>query len=179
MRIIAGIAGGIRLKSIKGKDVRPTLDRVKEAVFNMIAYYIEDAEVLDLFSGFGSLGIEALSRGAAHADLVEVKGKHVNIIKENLKISKLENKASVIQNDVFDYLQNCNKSYDLIFMDPPYKQGMTKKTLDLILKNKILKKDGLIISERSSEEKQLKFEKLKIVRERNYGNSLIYIYSFD
>lgn len=179
MRVIAGIAGGIRLKSIKGRDVRPTLDRVKEAIFNIIAYYIEDAEVLDLFSGFGSLGIEALSRGAAHADLVEIKGKHVNIIKENLKISKLENKAEVIQNDVFNYLQKCNKSYDLIFMDPPYNENMTEKALDLILKNQILKKDGLIISERSSEEKQLKFEKLKIIKERRYGNSLINIYSFD
>lgn len=179
MRVIAGKAGGIRLKSIKGRDVRPTLDRVKEAIFNIIAYYIADAEVLDLFSGFGSLGIEALSRGAAHADLVEVNGKHVNVIKENLKISNLGNKASVIQNDVFNYLQKCNNSYDLIFMDPPYKESMTEKTLDLIIKNNILKKDGLIISERASEEKELKSEKLKIVKEKKYGNSLITIYSFD
>ncbi len=179
MRVIAGVAGGIRLKSIKGRDVRPTLDRVKEAIFNIIAYYIEDAEVLDLFSGFGSLGLEALSRGAAHADLVEINGKHVNVIKENLKTSNLENKASVIKNDVFNYLQKCNKSYDLIFMDPPYKQSMTEKTLELIIKNIILKKNGLIISERSSEEKELKVENLKIIKERKYGNSLITIYRID
>jgi 16S rRNA (guanine966-N2)-methyltransferase len=179
MRIIAGKAGGIRLKSIKGREVRPTLDRVKEAIFNMIAYYIEDAEVLDLFSGFGSLGIEALSRGAAHADLIEVNGKHIDIIKENLKISNLENKASVIQNDVFNYLESCSKSYDLIFMDPPYQENMTEKALNLIIKNNILKKDGLIISERSSAEGNLEADKLKIIKKKKYGNSLIDIYSFE
>lgn len=178
MRIIAGKAGGIRLKSIKGKDVRPTLDRVKEAIFNIIAYYIKDAEVLDLFSGFGSLGIEAISRGAAHADFVEVNRKHVNIIKENLKISNLENKASVIKKDVFNYLEECNNSYDLIFMDPPYQENMSKKALDLIIKNKILKKDGIIISERSSYEKELEIEDLKIYKKKKYGNSLVTFYCY-
>jgi len=178
MRIIAGKAGGIRLKSIKGRDVRPTLDRVKEAIFNITAYYIVNADILDLFSGFGSLGIEALSRGASHADLVEVKAKHVNIIKENLEKSNLANNASVIQNDVFKYLKNCRKKYDLIFMDPPYKKSMTKKTIDMIIENKIIKENGLIISERSAEEKELYFNELKIVKNRKYGNSLVTIYSF-
>lgn len=178
MRVIAGKAGGISLKSIKSQDVRPTLDRVKEAIFNIIAYYIEDAEVLDLFSGFGSLGIEALSRGAARADLVELKHKHVKIIKENLRRCNLENQASIVQQDVFTFLQQCNKSYDLIFMDPPYQENMSKDALDLIVNNKILNKNGLIISERSSHEKELEIKKLKKYKEKKYGNSLVSIYSY-
>src|SRR6056297_2727411 len=95
MRIIAGKAGGLRLKSLSGRDVRPTLDRVKESMFNIIAFYLQNAEVLDLFAGFGSLGIEALSRGALSTDFVEINKSHLKIIEENLRKAKFSEQAKL------------------------------------------------------------------------------------
>ena len=120
MRIIAGRAGGLKLKSLKGRDVRPTLDRVKESMFNIIAFDLPGAEVLDLFSGFGSLGIEALSRGAAKSDFVEINKAHLKVIEQNLKKAKLFDLAKLYNQDVYLYLKNCSQKYDIIFMDPPY-----------------------------------------------------------
>jgi len=179
MRIIAGKAGGIQLKSLKGRDVRPTLDRVKESLFNIIAYYIDGAEVLDLFAGFGSLGIEALSRGAKHADFVESERRHLKIIEENLEKSNLNKNASVYQNDVFDFLEGCQKRYNLIFMDPPYKRDFTEETINLIIENNLLKEKGLIISERDSSEETFEFEELNIIKNREYGNTVITIYQLN
>lgn len=179
MRIIAGKAGGLKLKSLKGRDVRPTLDRVKESMFNIIAFYLAGTEVLDLFSGFGNLGIEALSRGAKKADFVEFKKSHLNIIQENLAKAKLLEQAELYRQDVYSYLKNCNKNYDLIFMDPPYEKNMTVEAIELILENDLLKKDGLIISEKSAAEKATKFDDLDIIKNKTYGNSLLTIYKLN
>lgn len=179
MRIIAGKAGGLKLKSLKGRDVRPTLDRVKESMFNIIAFYLADTEILDLFSGFGSLGIEALSRGAKKADFVEINKRHLKIIDENLKKSKLFNSAELYNQDVYSYLKNCRQKYDIIFMDPPYQKDMTAAAIKLIVKNKLLKEDGLIISEKSAKEKTAEFEGLSIIKNKTYGNSLLTIYKLN
>lgn len=176
MRIIAGTAGGLNLKSLKGRDVRPTLDRVKESMFSIIAFYLPGSEVLDLFSGFGGLGIEALSRGAKKTDFVELNKANVNIIKDNLKKAKLLQKAQLYKQDVYFYLKNCRQNYDLIFMDPPYEQGMSEKAIELILANSLLKKEGLIISEKAAAEKSTEYEGLDIIKSKVYGNSLLTIY---
>ena len=179
MRIIAGKAGGLRLKSLKNRDVRPTLDRVKESMFSIIAFYVPDTEVLDLFAGFGSLGIEALSRGAKNADFVEINKRHLQIIEDNLDKANLQESADLYQSDVYDYLKSCQKKYDLIFMDPPYKKGMSKKTIDLIIKNNLLKAEGLIINEKSADEETEEFEDLSIIKNKKYGNSLLTIYKLN
>lgn len=179
MRIIAGKAGGLRLKSLNGRDVRPTLDRVKESMFNIIAFYLVDAEVLDLFAGFGNLGIEALSRGAMSADFVEINKSHLNIIEENLKKAKLFESAELHRNDVYSYLKNCSKKFDLIFMDPPYEKEMTKEAVELILANDLLKEGGLIISEKSANEESKDFKGLEIIKSKKYGNSLLTIYKLN
>lgn len=179
MRIIAGKAGGLKLKSLKGRDVRPTLDRVKESMFNIIAFYLPETEVLDLFSGFGNLGIEALSRRAKKADFVELKQAHLNIIEENLNKAKLLEKADLYQQDVYSYLKNSNKKYDLIFMDPPYQKKMTAEAIELIIKNNLLKDKGLIISEKSASEKTNEFAELDIIKNKIYGNSLLTIYQLN
>lgn len=176
MRIIAGKAGGLTLKSLKGRDVRPTLDRVKESMFNIIAFYLPESEVLDLFSGFGSLGIEALSRGAKKADFVEINRAHLKIIEENLKKANLFETAKLYNQNVYLYLKNCREKYDLIFMDPPYEKNMTAEAVELIVKNNILKKDGLIISEKSAAEKPSEYDGLSIIKNKIYGNSLLTIY---
>lgn len=179
MRIIAGKAGGLRLKSLKNRDVRPTLDRVKESMFSMIAFYLPDTEVLDLFAGFGSLGIEALSRGAEKADFVEINKRHLKIIEDNLNKANLFEDAELYKSDVYDYLKKCQKQYDLIFMDPPYERGMSKKTIDLIIKHNLLKTEGLIINEKSADEKTEEFEELSIIKNKKYGNSLLTIYKLN
>lgn len=179
MRIIAGQAGGLKLKSLKGRDVRPTLDRVKESMFNIIAFYLPEAEVLDLFAGFGNLGIEALSRSAKNCDFVELKRAHLNIIEENLTKARLLEQAELYQQDVYLYLKSCNKKYDLIFMDPPYQKKMTTEAIELIIKNNLLKKNGLIISEKSASEKTTEFEELNLIKNKTYGNSLLTIYQLN
>jgi len=179
MRIIAGRAGGLKLKSLKGRDVRPTLDRVKESMFNIIAFDLPGAEVLDLFSGFGSLGIEALSRGAAKSDFVEINKAHLKVIEQNLKKAKLFDLAKLYNQDVYLYLKNCSQKYDIIFMDPPYQKDMSAEAIELIIENDLLKAKGLIISERSESEKVEEYEELKIIKNKKYGNSLIVIYQLN
>lgn len=179
MRIIAGKAGGLSLKSIKSKGVRPTLDRFKESMFNIIAFYIQDTAVLDLFAGFGGLGIEALSRGAASADFVENNNRHLKIIEENLKKARLFELANLYKQDVYNYLNNCGKKYDLIFMDPPYNKDLTEPAINLILEKNLLNKGALIISESSSKEKAKEYEGLAIIKNKKYGNSLLTIYKFN
>jgi len=179
MRIIAGRAGGLKLKSLKGREVRPTLDRVKESMFNIIAFYLPGSEVLDLFAGFGGLGIEALSRGAEKADFVEIKRSHLKIIEDNLKKAKLFEEAAIFNQDVYLYLKNCSQQYDLIFMDPPYNNDMTAEAVELIVKNNLLKENGLIISEKSAEEEAAEFNGLSIIKNKRYGNSLLTIYKLN
>lgn len=179
MRIIAGKAGGLKLKSLKRRDVRPTLDRVKESMFNIIAFYLPGAEVLDLFAGFGSLGIEALSRGALKADFVEIERSHLKIIEENLNKAKLFEQAELFCQDVYLYLKNCSQKYDLVFMDPPYQKEMTAEAVKLIIKNDLLKENGLIVSERSAAEEAEEFSGLSIIKNKRYGNSLLTIYKLN
>jgi len=179
MRIIAGRAGGLKLKSLKGRDVRPTLDRVKESMFNIIAFDLPGAEVLDLFSGFGSLGIEALSRGAAKSDFVEINKVHLKVIEQNLKKAKLFDLAKLYNQDVYLYLKNYSQKYDIIFMDPPYQKDMSAEAIKLIIENDLLKAKGLIISERSESENVEEYEELKIIKNKKYGNSLIIIYQLN
>ena len=179
MRIIAGRAGGLKLKSLKGRDVRPTLDRVKESMFNIIAFDLPGADVLDLFSGFGSLGIEALSRGAEKADFVEINKSHLKVVEQNLKKAKLFDLAELYNQDVYLYLKNCSQKYDIIFMDPPYQKDMSAEAIELIIENDLLKAKGLIISERSESEKVEEYEELKIIKNKKYGNSLIIIYQLN
>ncbi len=179
MRIIAGRAGGLKLKSLKGRDVRPTLDRVKESMFNIIAFYLPGAEVLDLFAGFGSLGIEALSRGANKADFVEIKRAHLKIIEDNLKKANFFDQAALYNQDVYLYLKSCSQKYDLIFMDPPYNKAMTAEAVQLIIENNLLKDNGLIISEKSAEEEAADFNGLSIIKNKRYGNSLLTIYKLN
>lgn len=179
MRIIAGRAGGLNLKSLKGRDVRPTLDRVKESMFNIIAFYLPGAKVLDLFAGFGSLGIEALSRGAEKADFVEIKSSHLKIVEDNLKKAKLFEQAALYNQDVYLYLENCSQKYDLIFMDPPYEKEMTAEAVKLVVENNLLKENGLIVSEKSAAEKAAEFNGLNIIKNKRYGNSLLTIYKLN
>lgn len=153
MRVIAGSARRLQLKTLDGMDTRPTTDRIKETLFNMIAPGIYDCVFLDLFSGSGGIGIEALSRGAKEAVFVEKNPKAMKCIKENLKFTKLENKAMTLTRDVMTALYQLEeeKVFDYIFMDPPYHQGLEHKVLEYLSGSSLVYEDTVIIVEASKE----------------------------
>ncbi len=158
MRVISGTAKGTILYSLEGNDTRPTLDRVKEALFNMIQMNLPQSYVLDLFSGSGALGIEAISRGAKKAILCDKSKQAVGIIKKNLGKTHLAEKAIVIQEDykkALHFLKN-KFQFDFIFLDPPYARDYAKDAVEEILQLDLLEKDGIIIIETDEEERILK-----------------------
>lgn len=172
MRVIAGSAKRIQLKTIEGLDTRPTTDRIKETLFNMISEYLADSVFLDLFSGSGAIGIEALSRGAASAVFVEKNKKAMSCIQENLKATKLAEYATIYETDVFIALSRMehHKKFDYIFMDPPYNQLLEKKVLEYLSNSSLLSEDALIIVEASLETDFSYVEELgfSIVKEKKY-----------
>ena len=148
MRVITGTARGRRLKEPKNMNIRPTSDKVKESIFNIVQFDIEGRRVLDLFAGTGQLGIEALSRGAKSAVFVDENNEAVRIVRENLAHCGL--RGDVVRTDAVSYLNNCGK-FDLIFIDPPYSSGIVDKVLAKIIQFDILADGGIIICETDSE----------------------------
>ena len=151
MRVIAGSARRLQLKTVEGIGTRPTTDRIKETLFNMLQNDIEDCSFLDLFSGSGAIGIEALSRGAEYAVFVENNKNAVKCIKDNLMFTKLSDKARVIENSVLSAINilNGNRVFDVVFMDPPYNKNIEKEILEKLIKSNIIDNKSLIISEAS------------------------------
>lgn len=155
MRVIAGSAKRLQLKTLDGLDTRPTTDRVKETLFNMIAPTIFNSVFLDLFSGSGGIGIEALSRGAREAVFVENHTKAMDCIKENLKHTRLESKAMTMTRDVMTALYQLEgeKEFDFIFMDPPYGRELEKGVLEYLAGSRLVYEDTVIIVEALRETK--------------------------
>ncbi len=172
MRVIAGSAKRLRLKTLEGMDTRPTTDRIKETLFNMIGPGMYDCIFLDLFSGSGGIGIEALSRGAREAVFVENNPKAMAVIRENLKFTRLEQKAVTVTRDVMAalYQMEGEKVFDFIFMDPPYDRGLERKVLEYLAESELVYEDTVIIVEASKDTDLSYAEDLgfDIVREKVY-----------
>lgn len=152
MRVIAGTAKRLQLKTVKGDNTRPTTDRIKETLFNMLQNDIEGCRFLDLFSGSGAIGIEALSREAKEAVFVENNKEAINCIKENLIFTKLVNSGIVMSYDVMtaiSMLEGRNAKFDIVFMDPPYNKEIEKEVLDRLKQSEIIDSDTMIIVEAS------------------------------
>lgn len=177
MRVITGTARGKKLKTPENMDVRPTTDKVKEAVFNILQFDIEGRRVLDLFAGTGQMGIEALSRGAKSAVFVDASPKSVGIVKENLKSTGLEDNATVITQDALNFLRSGGK-FDIIFLDPPYDTELLTKAIDMVFEFDILRENGIMVCE-SKPEKELPepFSPYKVHREYKYGKIKITLYT--
>ncbi|MBQ2925733.1 MAG: 16S rRNA (guanine(966)-N(2))-methyltransferase RsmD [Ruminiclostridium sp.] len=150
MRVITGIARGRRLKEPNGMETRPTTDRVKEGIFSSIQFEVEGRKVLDLFGGTGQMGIEALSRGAAHCTFVDLQKQAVAIIRENVNSTGFADQSAVIQGDALAYLSRCREKFDLIFLDPPYESGLLEKAMELITTIDIVSENGIIVCENGS-----------------------------
>lgn len=177
MRIIAGTAGGRKLKSIRNTGVRPTLDRVKESIFNMLGNSIVNSIVADLFAGFGGLGLEAVSRGADHVIFVEKDYRNIQVIKENIKICKFQDKTDIVKDDVFKFLKRTESAgLDLIFMDPPYGKEIVDGVLNDIIIRKIMSPQGIIIVEHHKDDKIEEHRELQKLKDRSYGDTVIKIF---
>lgn len=148
MRVIAGTARSLPLRTPEGMDTRPTTDRIKETLFNMLQAYVPGSVFVDLFSGSGGIGIEALSRGAAKAYFIENAPKAISCIRQNLTFTKLEDRAIVLRQDVFSGLSGISESaVDVIFMDPPYHCEHEKNVLALLRGMRYVTEDTLIVAE--------------------------------
>lgn len=181
MRIIAGIGKGRRLQTIEGIETRPTLDRIKETLFNIIAFDIENSDFLDLFSGSGSIGIEALSRGANSCVFVDNNSECEKVTKENLNHAQLTENASFEKNDIEKALKSLNikeKKFHIIYIDPPYESGLYDETLQGIKDNNLLHDDGIIVVEHNVKNNFLVPEGLEIYRQKKYKVTALSFLSF-
>lgn len=150
MRVIAGTARSLKLKTPEGMDTRPTTDRIKETLFNMLQPYLPGGIFIDLFSGSGGIGIEAISRGAEHAYFVENNKNALACILDNLKFTRFEDKATVLKQDVLSALCGIHeKEADVIFMDPPYELGYEKQVLTVLRDMSYVTENTLIVVEAS------------------------------
>lgn len=175
MRIIAGRFRGRRLVSFKADHIRPTTDRIKESIFNKLQGAVDGARVLDLFSGTGNLSCEAVSRGAASVDAVELSRKSIQIIRENLKLLDIEKDVTIYNEDVLKYLQTyVGEPYDLILCDPPFTQKLSNSVLEVMGKSQAVGPETTIMIESSSHETVLEqYEGLERTGERDYGDKQV------
>lgn len=180
MRVIAGLRKGHSLLAPPGREVRPTSDRVRTVLFDILGEFVVSAHVLDLFAGAGTLGVEALSRGAQWVDFVEKRAQHARTIQENLRRTHLEHHGQVILEDAFVFLTHPRRlasSYKLILADPPYQFDQIPVLFELIAGPDLLLENGLFVWETSIRRDPLHSEDaLKLIKERNLGETVLRFY---
>jgi len=181
MRIISGNYKGKKILLPKDKSTRPLKDLTKESIFNVIKHSklldinLENSNILDLFSGVGSFGLECLSRGAANVTFLESYKEVLTVLKKNIDNLKQQDSSSIIEKDIFseNTLKALNNKFDIIFMDPPFKEKKLTDLLNMIIKLKLLKDNGVIIIHRHKKEEDVFPNKFNIIIEKNYGISKI------
>jgi len=181
MRIISGNLKGKKILLPKDKLTRPLKDLTKESIFNIIKHSkllsinLENSNILDLFSGVGSFGLECLSRGASNVTFLESYKEVLTVLKKNIDNLKQQNYSRIIEKNIFaeNTLKLLDNEYEIIFMDPPYKEKKLTDLLNSIIKLKLLKDDGIIIIHRFKKEKDILPEEFNLIIEKNYGISKI------
>ena len=182
VRVISGSARGLKLNTPSDDRVRPTTDRVKESMFNIVQDWVYDSQVLDLFAGSGALGIEALSRGASQAVFCDNSLDSIKIIKSNIEKARVADRSQIVSGDFKRCLRDMeakNKSFDMIFVDPPYYKGLFEEVLDTIRSCKILKKDGIVIVEHDAKKPIGQVEGLEVYKEKKYGITMLTFYCLE
>ncbi|MBQ8795866.1 MAG: 16S rRNA (guanine(966)-N(2))-methyltransferase RsmD [Clostridia bacterium] len=165
MRVITGSARGRRLMTLEGRDVRPTTDKVKESVFSIIQFQLQERVFLDLFAGSGQMGIEALSRGAKKAYLVDQSLKSIRVIEQNVKATGFEDKAQVVRQESKSFLATSRENFDIAYVDPPFGLGLIDEVLPLLAEK--MNKGGVILCECADSE-QVPDEAGDFILDRNY-----------
>ena len=182
VRVISGSARGLKLNTPGDDRVRPTTDRVKESMFNIVQDWVYDSQVLDLFAGSGALGIEALSRGASQAVFCDNSLDSIKIIKSNIEKARVADRSQIVSGDFKRCLRDMgakNQSFDMIFVDPPYYKGLFEEVLDTIRACKILKKDGIVIVEHDAKRLIGQVEGLEVYKEKKYGITMLTFYCLE
>lgn len=178
MRVIAGKNRGHKLAELSGEAIRPTADRVREAVFSMLYPYLSaETTVLDLFGGTGALAIEALSRGARSAHIVDQSAASLSVAMANLKATGNDPSAVLFHQDAVSFLSQAKDGYSLIFLDPPYRKGLLDQALPLISQRNLLLPDGIIMAECGQDETFPLVEGLNIVKQKKYGRTIVALYT--
>lgn len=182
MRIIAGKARGRKLIPPATMETRPTLDRVKEAMFSSIYGYIQDSVVIDVFAGTGSLGLEAASRGAKEVYLVDKSSVTFPLLKENVQSLKFDDfciPLNMDSYDALDFLARKEKIFDLIFIDPPYCKEMIPEAIKIVKEKNLLHKNGIIVTKIDTIEEIYKgYEDIALIKSKKYGNTTVCYYKF-
>jgi len=183
MRIISGRARGRKILSPESLETRPTLDRVKEAMFSTIQNYILDAVVIDVFAGTGSLGLEAASRGAREVYLVDKSNVTYPLLKQNVENLKFNDFCHTLNMDAYEALRSLSKKgkvFDLIFIDPPYCREMIPEAMKIIKDDNMLTEDGIIVTKIDSiEEIYEGYDNIKLIKSKKYGNTTVCFYKYE
>lgn len=191
MRVVTGEAKGRKLKAPKTSGTRPIIDRVKTALFDILSTRVEDARFLDLFAGTGSVGIEALSRGAASATFIEMSHSVLKLVRENLRITELADRAETLHADAFKFLQanaqesgdNTRRAYDIIYVAPPQYHEMAARALAVLDSSPLVAEGGLVIIQIHPKEHTgvaaVPLTRLRLTDERRYGSTLLMFYEAD
>ncbi|NPV52127.1 MAG: 16S rRNA (guanine(966)-N(2))-methyltransferase RsmD [Firmicutes bacterium] len=180
MRVISGIARGRRLKSLRGLATRPTADRVKESLFDILGFRVIDASILDLYAGTGGVGIEALSRGSRHAVFIDDNPQAIAVIRDNLELVGFEDRAEVYRNDAFKALEILSRRgcrFDIIFIDPPYAMRVGGEVIGAVGRLGLMEVCGTAVLEHSRyEEVPIEISGLKIIRAERFGDTMLSFY---
>lgn len=180
MRIVSGFFRGRKLKAPFGKDIRPTSDMVKESLFNILFTKIEDSIFLDLFSGTGNIGIEALSRGARFCYFVDNNFNSIRCLKDNLDLLDIKGKFEIINSDVskaIEFFKKKNIKFDIIFIDPPYYKNLAHQTLIMLSDSNILDEDGVIVVEHHKNDIiEDVYNTLLKTKSKKYGETILTFY---
>lgn len=178
MRVIAGAARGRPLRTVKSEGLRPTSDLVRGAIFDMVGpFFLERTRIADFYAGTGALGIEALSRGADWADLVERNPRHCAVIRENLELTGFSEAARVFCRPLPQALQHLSGPYQLVFLDPPYAQPLEGMFFDLMIEHGLVEVGSLVVVEHSLRQPvQSSYSALRLNKERQHGDTVISVY---
>lgn len=176
MRIIAGVRRGHKLFDFVGGDVRPTTDRVKESMFNLIQMHFPCNSVLDLFGGSGALTFESISRGTNKAVCIDIDPRSIELIKKNASYLKFDQCVDIIHMDHMKYLDTTTHQFDIIFLDPPYNKGFVLPVLEKIVKQNLLTDTGIIVLESDNTDEHSEVNGLSILKQKRYGRTYVTVY---
>lgn len=178
MRVISGKYRGLKLISPTGDDIRPTTDRIKEDIFNILSTDTPGSDFLDLFSGTGAIGIEALSRGAETATLVDMNAEAVSLIHKNAAKLKDGEPIKIVKTDARKFLIETKNKYDIIFLDPPYRYAYTGELTGIITARGLLKEDGVLVTEQGTNTEPIENVKyLSLYKIKKYSSTVLYFYT--